>query len=213
MINKILRYIFFIGIIKPILLVVVGMNIRNKQKLLLKGPQIIISNHNSHLDTMVLMSLFPASILSQVHPVAAGDYFLRNKLLAWFSLKIIGIIPIQRNRAATKADPLAAISEALSNGQIIIFFPEGTRGEPEILSDLKHGIRVLAKRHPNVPITPVFLSGLGKALPRGEALLVPFICDGNIGDPLYWNDEESFLESIQNSFDSLAKDIHISEWQ
>lgn len=201
------------GIIKPILLIVVGLNIRNQQKLPLKGPQIIIANHNSHLDTMVLMSLFPAKMLSQVHPVAAGDYFLKNTFLAWFSLKIIGIIPIQRKRDASRADPLAAISEALQNNQIVIFFPEGTRGEPEIMGDLKKGISILAKRHPHVPITPVFLHGLGKVLPRGEALLVPFICDGNIGDPLYWQEGDNFLDKIQNRFDALAKAIHISDWQ
>jgi len=213
MIHKIIKYIFFVFFVNPILLIVLGLNIRNKQKLLLHGPQIIISNHNSHLDTMVLMSLFPLSMLPQIRPVAAGDYFLKNKFLAWFSVKILGIIPVQRKREASQTAPLDTISKALLNKQIIIFFPEGTRGEPEIRSDLKRGISTLAKRYPQVPITPVFLNGLGKALPRGEALLVPFICDGNIGDPLYWHEGENFIETIKNSFDDLAKEIHISQWQ
>jgi 1-acyl-sn-glycerol-3-phosphate acyltransferase len=119
-----------------------------------------------------------------LRPVAAADYFLRNPLIAWFSLNVIGIIPIGRSGSANKNDIFSTCHEALDNGDIIILFPEGTRGIPEQSSKLKKGIYYLVKDRNSTPIIPVVTHGLGRALPRGEALLVPFNCDVVVGDAI-----------------------------
>jgi 1-acyl-sn-glycerol-3-phosphate acyltransferase len=95
-----------------------------------------VANHNSHLDTVVLMTLVPPRLLARLRPVAAADYFLRNRFVAWFALNVMHILPIRRG-AAGRADPLADLSEALDAGDILILFPEGTRGEPERLGAFK----------------------------------------------------------------------------
>ena len=64
--------------------------------------------------------------LKDVHPVAAEDHFLRNRWLAWFSTKIIGIIPLKRNMQGVRSDPLKGIADALEENKILILFPEGT---------------------------------------------------------------------------------------
>ncbi len=46
---------------------------------------------------MVLMTLLPARLLPKVQPVAAADYFLRNKLVAWFALNISEMIGNVKN--------------------------------------------------------------------------------------------------------------------
>jgi 1-acyl-sn-glycerol-3-phosphate acyltransferase len=66
-----------------------------------------VADHNSHLDTMVLMTLFPLRLLSRLRPVAAMDYFLRDKVLAWFALSIVGILPIAGSGAARNLHLLA----------------------------------------------------------------------------------------------------------
>ena len=50
------------------------------------------------------------------------------------------------------------------------------------------------------------LHGLGRALPRGEALLVPFNCDVIIGDQLPKAETaEHLVNAIQDSFLELQK--------
>ncbi|HEY5601513.1 MAG TPA: lysophospholipid acyltransferase family protein [Gammaproteobacteria bacterium] len=179
-----LKILFFSLIVRPIVLVVLGLNIRDRHKLPVTGPAIIIANHNSHLDAMVLMSLYPLSMIHKVRPVAAADYFLANRIKAWFSLNVIGIIPLSRQGGVNRDEMFAACHAALDKGDILILFPEGTRGEPEQAVKPKKGLYYLVKDRTDTAIIPVVIHGLGRALPRGEALLVPFNCDVVVGDPL-----------------------------
>lgn len=212
--NTFLRWCFFTLFVRPVLLIVLGLNVRSREKLPRAGPAVIVANHNSHLDVLVLMCLFPWRVLKRVRPVAARDYFLRNRALAWFSLKIIGIIPIERHVAGVREDPLAGLAAALSRDEIVIVFPEGSRGEPEKLDEFKTGVAHLAKRYPSVPFCPVFLHGLGKALPRGEALLVPFFCDVFVGDSLFWpGDRAAFMQSLTTAMTELAAQGKFAPWE
>ncbi|MEZ6087301.1 MAG: lysophospholipid acyltransferase family protein [Pirellulaceae bacterium] len=214
MLNNILRHLYFFFVVRPIVLIVIGLNIRNLDQLPKDGPAIVIANHNSHLDAMVLMSLFGMGRLHKVRPVAAADHFLRNRFMAWFSTKIVGIIPLKRDMKGVRSDPLAGISEAIERGQILILFPEGSRGDPEVTSEFKTGVAHVAKRHPQVPITPIFLHGLGKALPKGEGILVPFFCDVFIGGPILWTGERAtFMQSLNEAMQSLTDQARIPEWK
>lgn len=247
--NPVLRWLFFAFVVRPVVTVVLGLNVRHRERLPKSGPAIIAANHNSHLDTLVLMSLFPLKRLPILRPVAAQDYFFRTKFLKWFSLNLIGIIPLDRGarRASPlppgegqgvgkpglaldnasprpgplpegeggreRRHPLAPITEALDRGDIVILFPEGSRGEPEQLADFKAGIAHVAERHPAVPVHPVYLHGLGKALPRGEAILVPFFCDVFAGEPLTWPGERrAFMADLSGRMTALAAEGRFPVW-
>ena len=212
--NRVLRWLFFAVLVRGVVRVLLGLNVRHRERLPAAGPALLAANHNSHLDTMVLISLMPLSLLPRVRPVAAADYFLRNRLIAWFSTKVIGVIPIKRQRDRPDEDLLAPVSEALERGDIVCFFPEGSRGEPERFKPLKSGIARLAERFPGVPVYPIYLHGLGKALPKGEALLVPFFLDVFVGEPLRWGgDRERFLAGYRAAMDALAAEGQFPPWE
>ncbi len=207
---RLLRLIFFVLIARPLALLVLGLNVRHRERLPGSGPAIIAANHNSHLDTLVLLSLFPLKQLPKLRPVAAADYFTVNPLLSWFSLNVIGILPIQRTTKGG-ADPLKPCEAALERGEILVLFPEGSRGEPEVMSRFKRGIAVLAARRPEVPVTPVFLHGLGKALPKDDPILVPFFCDVFVGETLHGlPDQSAFMSELEARMHSLASELPLS---
>jgi len=211
---KLLQAILFIILIRPLISIVIGMNIRNSQNLPLAGPAIVAANHNSHLDTLTLMSIWPIQKVHLVRPVAAADYFLSHWLLAWLSLNIMHILPIDRKRTDPKVDPLAAPRNALDQGEILLLFPEGSRGEPEQRSRYKTGIARLVEQRPDTPIIPVFMHGLGKSLPRGDFWLVPFFADAVIGDPIYWQGSiEETMEAYETAMETLAEELDIPEWE
>jgi len=211
--SQLLRLLFFALLIKPVIALVFGLNIRRGENVPTDGPAIIAANHNSHLDTMVLLSMFPLSMLHRVRPVAAMDYFMRNPLLAWFSERIIGIIPIQRG-ANRNEDPLADPEAALAAGDILVIFPEGTRGEPEEITRFKKGIARLAERGPEVPVVPVFMHGLGKSMPKGTFIPVPLFLDVFVGESRRWGgDRNAFMQALADDMQHLREEGHFPDWE
>lgn len=157
------------------------------------GPAIVVANHNSHVDTAVLLAAFPTSRIDRVHPVAAADYFLRNRLIAWFSTRIVGILPVDRSRGQD-GDPLLGASQALAGGDILIVFPEGSRGQPGVVGELKTGVSRLALGHPDVPVIPVWLEGCDDVMAKGTHIPRPAPCTARVGRPLFARPGETVPE-------------------
>lgn len=209
-----LRWLFHLLLVRPFVLLVLGVNVRYGERLPRSGPAIIIANHNNHIDTFVLMTLFPMRQLLSLRAAAADDYFLSNRLLAWIAVNMFGIIAVKRTDLRRgDGDPLAGCSSALERGEILIIYPEGTRGKAECMTDFKPGFAHLARRHPDVPVFPVFLHGVGKVLPKGAIVPVPFLCDVYVGSPQFWNgDCHTFTETLRGQISALAREGHVPLW-
>ena len=205
-----LRMLFVVLVAYPVVRLWLGIRVRHGERLPGRGPAIVAANHNSHLDILTLLSLFPLRQIPHVQPAAAADYFFRTWWRRWFARYVIGIIPVARGSVEPGGpDPLAACYAALAAGQVLVIFPEGTRGQPEQLGELKAGIWHLAQRFPQVPIVPVYLYGLGRAMPKGSFLPTPFFVQAAVARALPWlPDKAAFMESLRQQFHWLGQKIY-----
>lgn len=206
------RMLFLTLVAGPVVRFMTGMDVCNRERLPETGPAIVVANHNSHMDAFMLLSLFPARLLHKVRPVAAADYFLANPAISWFSRRIIGIAPISRT-VARGEDVLAPAKAALERGEIILVFPEGTRSKDGTLAPLKAGVARLAEAFPTVPITPVWIEGAGRVLPKGALAPVPMNCTALVGEPLLWTGSKSgFMAELRDRLEALAAEAPPQRW-
>jgi 1-acyl-sn-glycerol-3-phosphate acyltransferase len=200
-------------IVRPIARLLFGLDVIGKEKLPTAGPAIVAANHNSHVDTIVLLCLFPSKLLPKIRPVAAADHFDKGGFGSWFSRNIIGIIPIKRG-ASRSEDVLAGAKEALMRGEILVVFPEGSRGAPEEMTRFKTGVARLAEFCPEAAVTPVYLQGAGRSLPKDAKLLVPFNTTAVVGDALTWSgSHHGFVDELRACIEALKAEAPPLKWQ
>jgi len=183
--QKLLLQFIYSVVVRAFLKIIVGVKFDKARFLLNENQFIIIANHNSHLDTMAIMASLPAKIIHKVKPVAAADYFGKTKLKATLSNYLINALLIQRKRDKEhpENDPINQMIKALDDGFSLIIFPEGTRGEPEVQQPLKPGVGYVLIKKPQIKYVPVYLKGMGKAMPKDDSLLIPFTSSLTYGRP------------------------------
>ena len=169
-------------VLRPVMRWLADPLVRHRERLPQRGPAIVFANHNSHVDTALLLAAFPTDVSDGVRPVAAADYWFSSPVRRWFSRHIVGAVAIDRSGAAP--DPLAAARAALEAGSILIVFPEGTRGEPGRLGRFHSGVARLAASYPGAPVVPVWLDGCDRVLPPHRRLPHRSRCRVSIGAPV-----------------------------
>lgn len=105
----VLRLLFFLLIVKPFLLFVVGVNVRGRRHLPDQGPALLVANHNSHLDALVLAAILPLRLLPHIRPAASAEYFLRGRWRSWFARRVMGIIPVVTQGGLAHAEILGEV--------------------------------------------------------------------------------------------------------
>lgn len=170
-------------ILRPFMWLFTGINIEGREHLNDIDQFIIISNHNSHLDIILLLLLLPCSAIPKTHPIAEKEYFSKNKIVFAMVKFLFDPIWIVRGKPDLTGDPFYDIKQKIDLGHNVIIFPEGTRGKPGEMQSFKSGIGRLVSQYPQLPIVPVFLAGPEKALPKSSSILLPFWCCVTIGPP------------------------------
>ena len=170
----------------------------------LKGPAIFVGNHTSHLDTILTQTALPDRITSRLYYGAAQDrWFVKGKkkleLQPWYQSYVLGTFPIMRGGGI---DALRYASKILSRGHHIFLFPEGTRAMDEELGEFKHGATLLALRH-QVPVVPLYLSGLQSIRPKGQKEVTPGPVALDILEPLTFAPGTDLLTATNQVRDAM----------
>jgi 1-acyl-sn-glycerol-3-phosphate acyltransferase len=162
-------------LVRYFLRIIVGVKYTDASFLKKEKQFILIANHNSHLDAMSIMASIPKSLIHKVRPVAAQDHFGKTKRQAWFSNYFINTLLIQRkfDKCSPENSPIYKMDQALKQGFSLIIFPEGTRGKPGKTTEFKAGVAMVLLQNPDVCYVPIYLKGMGKAMPKGDNLIVP----------------------------------------
>jgi len=207
------RRLVLTAVARPLARIFTGADVVGREHLPLKGPAIVVANHASHVDTLLLLTIFPSRALERVRPAAAADYFLKDPLIGWFSRNIIGIVPVARDKVGKGEDVLAPARDALAAGDIVIVFPEGTRGDGETMARLKSGVAKLAASFPEAPVTPIWLQGAGRVLPKGAHLPVPMNCTVLVGEAVHWSgDRVQFMDQLRDRLEALHAQAPPQRW-
>lgn len=197
---EIIRILFFAFLMRPILSLFIGLRVYGRRNIPRKHSFIIVANHASHLDAVALLSLFHMRDLALIRPVAAADYFNRNRLVGFVSSVFFNILPIERKHICRGSNPLDDLRTTLSKGQSLIIFPEGTRSMTGEIGTFHAGVAHLAKEFPQIPVIPVYMSNMWRALPKGEFILLPFICELHIGPAIFpKGSKEEMIQAVRGA--------------
>jgi 1-acyl-sn-glycerol-3-phosphate acyltransferase len=129
---------------------------------------VLVSNHASHLDTVVLQAALPMAKLHRTFSAAACDYFFERLPLIWVAAVIANALPFSRQVRVRQS--LGLCAALLQNpGNVLILFPEGTRTTTGMQGRFKPGIGMLLAGR-QIPVVPCFLSGAFEAWPKGRSV-------------------------------------------
>ena len=145
--------------------------------------RVYFANHTSNLDFVLLWSSLPLELRRKTRPVAARDYW-KGGVREWLAGSVFRAVLIERKMVTRESNPLTPMLEALTGGESLIIFPEGTRNPDGEVNPFKPGLFHIAKAKPAIALVPVFIDNLNRVLPKGEILPVPMLCSVSFGEPV-----------------------------
>jgi 1-acyl-sn-glycerol-3-phosphate acyltransferase len=200
------------NVTRPLAMLTASPEIRGEELLeLVESPAIFVSNHASHVDTPLLLSMLPARFRHRTVVAAAADHFFDRTWKGHVWALTLAAIPIDRHRVNRRSADLAA--ELLEEGWNLIVFPEGGRSPDGWFQDFRGGAAYLAVRTGR-PVVPIHLQGTWRVLPKDGSRPRRSPCRLTIGAPMTTRPDEDarrFGARIEQAVAVLA-DESTSDW-
>lgn len=191
-------YINSRAIFRRLLKTFFSFEVEGKENIPGKGPFIIVSNHTSYADPVVVGVACDTSTLSFM---AKKELFKMPIIGRW--VKAVGCIPVERHSG--NSGPLKKALNKLKEGQAIGIFPEGTRSSNGNLQKSEPGIGLLALKS-GVPVIPVYISGTSKAMPKGQKFPKPCKIKARIGKVVDISGSAGFSEK-RKAYESVGEKV------
>ena len=132
--------------------------IDGRENLPRQTPHVVVSNHQSLLDILVLFNLFfHFKFVSKIE-------IFKIPLIGW-NMVLNDYIKLKRGDKKSVSQMLADCEKALAGGSSVLIFPEGTRSPDGHIKEFKLGAFILALKM-KAPISPVVIAGTNAALPK-----------------------------------------------
>jgi 1-acyl-sn-glycerol-3-phosphate acyltransferase len=163
----------------------------------------VAANHTSFLDPIIVA----VAIRRPVHFMAKEELF-RFRPFGWL-LRQYQVFPVGRRRTDLQAMKRAI--SLLQRGEVVVIFPEGTRGDGNQLRPARPGIGLIAARS-KVAVIPMLHRGTEKILPKDAWFPKPHQILVKFGEPVYFAEERPgvwqeqivrFSQTIMNRIDAL----------
>ncbi len=170
------------------------LRVEGREKLPWHGAAVLVSNHASLADILVLFGLYrPFKWVSK-----ASNF--RLPFIGW-NMSLNRYIPLVRGDPDSIARMVAASEAWLDKGVPVLLFPEGTRSPDGQLKAFKDGAfrLAIAKR---CPLYPIALAGTADVLPKhGWVLRQRANCRARVLEPLdplaFGTDVAAFREEVR----------------
>ena len=149
------------------------------------GPVVFAANHQSFMDTPVILAALPRAVRYRVTTAMAKDFFaphfhpqghtrrarLTSGLNYYLSTALFNAFPLPQREAGAR-HALRYAAELIGAGNSLVIFPEGRRTVGDLLAPFQPGAAMIAAKL-EVPVVPVRLRGLDRVWGEGQRMAHP----------------------------------------
>jgi 1-acyl-sn-glycerol-3-phosphate acyltransferase len=192
-------YWFVKGIFFPFVHFYLGLTRDGLEHIPRDGPAIVVSNHTSYADAIILGSAAPRP----VHFIVL-QWMYDLVLIRWFYWGM-GTIPVRAEGQDSKGIKRAV--RLLASGRVLGVFPEGARSLDGRLSEPRIGAAMIAALS-GAPVVPAFIDGARDSLPVGGRFPKPARIHVRFGPALRFTPDRS--TSGRESLRAFSREILVA---
>jgi len=182
-----------------------------------RGPVIFAANHQSHMDTPVILMALPPRWRYRTSTAMAKEFFKAHFFpeqygrTAWFTNSLnyylaalfFNAFPLPQREAGAR-QTLQYIGDILAHDSSVLIFPEGKRSDAGEVGRFMPGVGMIAARL-GVAVVPVRIDGLDKVLHHTWHMARPGRVRIAFGKPLHLtgDDYEALAKQVEDAVRNL----------